>query len=177
VKATGLGLAMAYGTVHRHGGQIALEAGPGQGTTVTFWLPAVPTQSEAVAEATDPLSETLGSVLIIDDEAAVRDLVAEALVARGHRIAVAASGREGLARFESEPYDVVLTDLGMPDLNGWEVARAIKGVRGETPVLLITGWADAVDPSTTGLVDGILRKPFDLGDLAAAVTAVLAEKT
>ncbi len=172
VKRTGLGLAVAYGTVQRHGGQIALESAPGAGTTVTFWLPAVGREEGAAGpEAAAP---RVGSVLVIDDEADVRDLVAEVLTSYGHRVTTAAGGREGLTRFEAGRYDLVLTDLGMPDLDGWEVARAIKSSRGDIPVLLLTGWADAMDPSGATLVDGILKKPFGVEELAAAVAAALA---
>jgi GAF domain-containing protein/anti-sigma regulatory factor (Ser/Thr protein kinase) len=174
VKRTGLGLAMAYGTIQRHGGQIALESEPGRGTKVTFGLPV------AVGEADGGEAETerhrAGSVLVIDDEGTVRDLVAEALMSHGHRVTVASGGREGLARFEAGRYDVVLTDLGMPDLDGWAVARAIKAASAETPILLLTGWAEALDSSSASLVDGILRKPFDIGDLAGAVAAALARR-
>jgi GAF domain-containing protein len=173
VKRTGLGLAVAYGAVQRHGGQIALESAPGRGTTVTFWLPATTLPLPGTGAAGQGSRERVGSVLIIDDEAAVRELVSEVLMAHGHRITVAAGGREGLARFETGRYDIVLTDLGMPDLNGWEVARAIKSADASIPVLLLTGWADAVDPSAASLVNGILRKPFDVRDLSAAVTAAL----
>jgi CheY-like chemotaxis protein/anti-sigma regulatory factor (Ser/Thr protein kinase) len=141
VKRTGLGLALAYGTVQRHGGEISLESAPGQGTTVTFWLPAAETAADD--RGASPSRERRGAVLVIDDEADIRDLVAESLTSRGHQITVAAGGREGLARFAAGHYDVVVTDLSMPDLDGWEVARAIKSSRGETPVLLLTGMADA----------------------------------
>src|SRR6266545_2378874 len=174
VKRTGLGLAIAYGTVQRHGGQIAVESAPGGGTTVTFWLPAAQREAEAARPAGDAPAQRLGSVLVIDDEAEVRDLVAEVLVSDGHRVTAAAGGREGLARFEAGRFDVVLTDLGMPDLNGWEVARAIKSSRADIPVLLLTGWADAVDPSAATVVDGVLKKPFAVQELAAAVVAALA---
>jgi len=172
VKRTGLGLAVAYGTVQRHGGQITLESAPGRGTTVTFWLPAAEDiDAERVASAS---RDRLGSVLVIDDEADICDLVAESLTSHGHRVTVAAGGREGLARFEAGHYDIVITDLSMPDLDGWGVARAIKASRSDTPVLLLTGRADGMDPSVATLVDGILKKPFDLEDLTAAVSAALA---
>jgi GAF domain-containing protein/anti-sigma regulatory factor (Ser/Thr protein kinase) len=176
VKRTGLGLAVAYGTVHRHGGQIAIESAPGEGTTVTFWIPA----AAAEEKTADPIAEHhaphAGSVLVIDDEADVRDLVADVLASRGYHITVAAGGREGLARFEAGTYDVVLTDVGMPDFDGWNVARAIKASRSDTPVLLLTGWADAADSEAAALVDGILKKPFGLDELAAAVAEALARR-
>ena len=73
-----------------------------------------------------------------------------------------AGGREGLARFETGRYDLVLTDLGMPDLNGWEVARASRPRAPTSPVLLLTGWADAVDPADGRASTAILKKPFGL---------------
>jgi GAF domain-containing protein/ActR/RegA family two-component response regulator len=177
VKRTGLGLAVAYGTVKRHGGQIALESGEAGGTTVTFWLPAVPAPEEVEPGPAAVPAETPSSILVIDDEADVRELVADVLAARGHAVTVAGSGREGLIRFETGRYDLVLTDLGMPDLNGWEVARSIKATRPATPVLLLTGWADAVDPSAETRVDGVVKKPFQIERLTAAVSAALAAKS
>ncbi len=176
VKRTGLGLAVAYGTVRRHGGQIALDTTEERGTTVTFWLPVAGPERASGSVEVLPGSKRLGAVLVIDDDADVRELVADALAAQGHSVTVAGGGREGLDRFETGRYDLVLTDLGMPDLNGWEVARAIKASSAHTPVLLLTGWADVVDADTTGGVDGILKKPFGLGRLAAAVSDALATR-
>jgi GAF domain-containing protein/ActR/RegA family two-component response regulator/anti-sigma regulatory factor (Ser/Thr protein kinase) len=172
VKRTGLGLAVAYGTVRRHGGQIAIESAPGDGTTVTFWIPEA--EERAAAERAPAPAPRAGSVLVIDDEADIRDLVSDVLASHGHQVTVAAGGREGLACFEAGSYDVVLTDLGMPDLDGWEVARAIKSARSATPVLLLTGWADTTDSEAASLVDGILKKPFGLDELAEAVATTLA---
>src|SRR5262249_47182920 len=119
VKRTGLGLAVAYGTVHRHGGQIAIERAPGEGTTGTSWNPAAAAGERTTGQPASGRAPRVGSVLVIDDDPDVRDLVADVLASHGHRITVAAGGREGLARFEAGSYDVVLTDLGMPDLDGW----------------------------------------------------------
>jgi GAF domain-containing protein len=175
VKRTGLGLAVAYGTVQRHGGQIAIESAPGEGTSVTFWIPAsTPGEESGRPGASEPAPRAAASVLVIDDEADVRELVADVLASHGYEITVAAGGREGLACFEATHYDVVLTDVGMPDLDGWEVARAIKSSRADTPVLLLTGWADAAEPAAAVRVDGILKKPFALDELAAAVAEALA---
>jgi signal transduction histidine kinase len=176
VKRTGLGLAVAYGTVRRHGGQITLESAPDHGSMVSFWLPAAEEGEEVPMPAVPPEPDRVGRILIIDDEADVRELLTDVLTGRGHTVTVAAGGREGLARFEAGRYDLVLTDLGMPELNGWEVARVIKSARRDTPVLLLTGWADPVDPSEEGGVDGIVRKPFDLNRLAAVINSALAPR-
>jgi signal transduction histidine kinase len=168
VKRTGLGLAVAYGTIRRHGGQVEVESEEGRGTTVTFWLPV------DAPPGVGPSLERVGSVLIIDDEPDVRELVADVLAGLGHSVTVASGGREGLARFETGRYDLVLTDLGMPEFNGWDVARAVKASRPDVPVLLLTGWADAANPVDVPRVEGIIKKPFDLKQLAATVSQALA---
>ena len=172
VKSTGLGLAFAYGTIRRHGGEIAVKSAEGQGTTVTFRLP-VTVEAQPVGPAAAPPVTVRGTVLVIDDEAPVRELVADVLTSRGHAVSVAVGGHEGLARFAAGRYDIVLTDLGMPDMTGWEVTRAIKATHPSTPVLLITGWGDVMEPPEGTLVDGVVTKPFDVTRLAAAVEQAL----
>ena len=108
-----------------------------------------------------------------DDEADVREVLADVLTSRGHTVTLAGGGREALQCFERGDYDLVITDLAMPDVNGWEVARAVKAARAPLPVLLLTGWADAID-SAAGRVDAVIKKPFDMTKLAAAVSAALA---
>ena len=173
VKSTGLGLAVAYGTIRRHGGELAIESTEGRGTTVTF---ALPLGAEARAAAAAPVVDLRGTVLIVDDEAAVRELVADVLTSKGHSVTAASGGREGVARFAAGRYDVVLTDLGMPDMTGWEVARAIKGSDAAMPVILITGWGDVVEPPAGTVVDGIITKPFDVSRLTSAVEQALRER-
>jgi signal transduction histidine kinase/CheY-like chemotaxis protein len=171
VQRLGLGLAVAYGLVTSHGGQISLEGDEGRGTTVTFWIPTA-----GAAEMPPPPAavgaEPQGRILVVDDEADVREMLADVLMSRGHHVTMAGGGREALRSFEQGDYDLVITDLGMPDVNGWEVARAIKAMRASMPVLLLTGWADALD-ADAGRVDAVIKKPFDVSKLAAAVSAAL----
>src|SRR5262249_51534102 len=143
----------------------------GQGTTVTFWLPLAEAPEGGGAGHARP--DHAGSILVIDDEPDVRELVADVLAGHGHSVTVAADGRDGIARFETGRYDLVVTDLGMPDGTGGGGGRAVKAGRGDAPVLLLTGWADAVDPADVARVDGIIKKPFDLTELASAVSAAL----
>ena len=172
VRRLGLGLAVAYGLVSSHGGDIALESGEGRGTTVTFWIPAA-VAAEAGAPAKGAADgERHGRILVVDDEADVREVLADVLASQGHTVTLAGGGQEALAYLERDPFDLVITDLGMPDVNGWDVARAVKSGRQELPVLLLTGWADAVETGV-GRVDAVIKKPFDMTKLAAVVNAAL----
>jgi CheY-like chemotaxis protein len=171
VQRLGLGLAVAYGLVTGHGGQISLDSDEGRGTTVTLWLPTAGAIQAVSAVAADG-AEPQGRILVVDDEADVREMLADMLMSRGHRVTLASGGREALQRLERGDYDLVITDLGMPELNGWEVARAIKVMRPSMPVLLLTGWADALDADARR-VDAVIKKPFDVTKLAAAVSAAL----
>jgi GAF domain-containing protein len=173
VKSTGLGLAVAYGTIRRHGGEISMDSTEGIGTTVSFWLPGAATAAAAPAPPVQALPERKGNVLLIDDEASVLEIVAEVLSAHGHSVTVARGGREGLLAFAAGRFDLVMTDLGMPDLNGWDVVRSIKESRTTTPVLVLTGWGDTAEAPTGVRPDGFLTKPFDLKRLAAEVGAVI----
>ncbi|MEK7445681.1 MAG: GAF domain-containing protein, partial [candidate division NC10 bacterium] len=174
VKSTGLGLAVAYGTVRRRGGDITVESTEAQGTTVSFWVPLGPAVQAAPAAAATPART--GAVLVIDDEDSVRELVADVLASQGHRVMTACGGREGLERFEAGQFDLVITDLGMPDITGWDVVRGVRARRPETPVLLVTGWGEVVETPADVRVDGLISKPFDVAKLTAAVSEALARR-
>ena len=173
VKSTGLGLAVAYGTIRRHGGEISMDSTEGIGTTVSFWLPSAPATAAPAAPAEAP-AERKGRILVIDDEASVLEIVEEVLSAHGHSVTVAHGGREGLLSFSSGRFDLVMTDLGMPDLNGWDVVKAVKESHAKTPVLVLTGWGDNAEAPSGVKPDGFLTKPFDLKHLAAEVGSALA---
>ena len=172
VKSTGLGLAVAYGTIRRHGGEITMDSTEGIGTTATFSLPLGESAGPAAPEA--PRAGRKGKILVIDDEVSVLEIVAEVLSGYGHTVTVAPGGREGLLSFSAGNYDLVMTDLGMPDMNGWDVLRAVKAARPAIPVLVLTGWGDTTEAPSGLRPDGVLTKPFDLTRLANAVSDALA---
>jgi GAF domain-containing protein/CheY-like chemotaxis protein/anti-sigma regulatory factor (Ser/Thr protein kinase) len=174
MKSTGLGLSVAYGIVQRHGGAIALESEEGRGTTVTLRFPALePPISEEVAP-TEPSTRS-ARLLAIDDEPVVLEAVKELLNSLGHAVTTAGSGAEGLALLEREQYDLVLTDLGMPGMTGWQVAQAVKSRWPKIPIVLVTGWADQIDLSDVPRVDRLLKKPFQIKDVQEAIAALLPE--
>jgi CheY-like chemotaxis protein len=104
------------------------------------------------------------SILVLEDEEHIRTMLVEALSQAGHRVESAVDGLQGLARFQGGQFDVVLTDLSLPECSGLDVARSVKRLRPETPVVLITGWGHLLDPERLreSGVDLMLVKPFRL---------------
>jgi signal transduction histidine kinase len=177
-KATGLGLSVAYGTVQRYGGTLTLESTEGQGTTVEVSLP-IASKATAVAKTNSALEQKAPAlplrILVIDDELQVRSTLAEMLEEQGHSVTQAPGGREGLSFLESnrEHVDVVISDLGMPDMTGWDVASAIQERWPGLPVGLITGWGETeITREERGRVNFVINKPFDKAVLGATMADI-----
>jgi GAF domain-containing protein/ActR/RegA family two-component response regulator len=175
-KGTGLGLSVAYGIITRHGGEIDVRSEPWRGSSFIVRLPA--SRPPGRPRATPRPAETYrrAKILVIDDEEAVRQTLADILLNEGHAVTTCADGRMGLARLHEEPFDLVFTDLGLPGLSGWEVTRLIRLRRPETPVILVTGWGDQLeeeDARNRG-VDVVVAKPFEIEGVRAAVARALA---
>jgi CheY-like chemotaxis protein len=173
----GLGMSIVYGIINRHCGDISVESVVGQGTVFRILLPIAPapSSSKQPAEAATPQQRLSGRVLIIEDDAHNRDLFMNALTLFGHRAVAAAGGAEGLELFRAEPFDIVVTDLSMPGMNGLDVAKEIKKRAPSVPVILMSGAVLQGLENTvkeTG-VDFILPKPFSLDDLNKMVVAGL----
>jgi PAS domain S-box-containing protein len=177
-RGTGMGLATVYGIVKQSGGHIAVASGPVSGTTFTIYLPAThedpaaPVEPESARPA--PGSET---VLLVEDDAAVRSLISEVLKRRGYHLLVADGGEPALelASAHGGPIDMLITDIIMPGISGIAVADRIRERHNNIAVLFVSGYADeALVPSgflTTGAA--FLRKPFTPDALARKVRAVL----
>ena len=113
-------------------------------------------------------------ILVIDDESIIRETMASILDLEGHRVTLAADGERGIELFTSGRYDLVLTDLGMPGLSGWEVVEALKQHRMDVPVIVVTGWGVVIDQQEidSHRIDGVLAKPFDMKTLLHLVQRV-----
>ena len=170
IKGTGLGLNVSYGIIKGHRGELHVQSEPGQGTTVLIKLP-VPSELRSAAQRQSTPYTKLGRILVIDDDDMIRALLSELLRTAGHTVVQASGGREGLRLFQQASFDLVLTDLGMPECTGWEVASAVKSIAPGTPIVFVTGWALTLDRKKLkeAGIDLVLNKPFEIAEVLARV--------
>jgi PAS domain S-box-containing protein len=183
-QGSGLGLSQVYGFVSQSGGFMRLESTPGLGTTVRLYLPrhSGPAPAQAAADGADlaappPRPGTVADarVLVVDDETAVREQIAAVLQDLGCTVLEAADGLVGLSLLRSEAaIDLLVTDIGLPGLNGRQLADAARDLRPGLPVLMITGYAGAaLEDMRLPAGMAVIVKPFALGALGAQVGALL----
>lgn len=170
---TGLGLATAYGFVTQSGGRIFVDSAPGQGARFSIYLPVAELEAAAgeVEEGAAPGGNE--TVLVVEDEAAVRGVTVRLLRGLGYRVLEAASGREALALAERHdgPLDLLVTDVNMPGMGGPELASRLLALRPETPVLFVSGRQDELSLGDSEAA--FLQKPFSTKDLGRAVRTAL----
>jgi PAS domain S-box-containing protein len=176
-KGTGLGLAMVYGTVKQSGGFIFVDSEEGRGTTFRLYFPPAPPQERRRSTAAAPAAGTdPATILVVDDEPAVRTLVVTALKGEGYRVLHAGSGGEALSLAAEAPgtINVLLTDASMPGMTGAELAAALAKTRGGLKVLLMSGFT-AEPLRVAGISEpvALLPKPFTPRDLKRKVREVL----
>ncbi len=180
LKGTGLGLAVSYGIVSRHEGRIEFETAVDRGTTFTVVLPAFATHAAASAEV-DRASRTRSTnaaraeILVVDDDTTVCEVVAEALRDRGHIVRCATSAAEALERLDQRPVELVLTDLSMPDMNGFALSVAVHRRWPSSRIVLMSGAdvasLDNIPPDV--VVDRTIAKPFAIDELCYVVESAL----
>ena len=177
-RGTGLGLAMVYGMVERHGAQIDILTAPGKGSTVrlSFVLPSE-ASGPAPAQAAPTLPQRV-RVLAVDDDPLVLKSLRDILERDGHVVTAADGGQAGIDSFRAalvrgESYALVITDLGMPYVDGRKVAQSIKEMSPSTPVILLTGWGQRIvsEGDLPVHVDRVLGKPPKLRELREAMVA------
>jgi PAS domain S-box-containing protein len=176
-RGTGLGLAMVYGMVQRHGADIDIESALGQGTTVRLSFSAPPGATAAPAQPAAVYAvPTDLRILIVDDDPVLLKSLHDTLQGDGHTIVTASGGQAGIDAFlaahsQDDPFAVVITDLGMPYVDGRKVCAAVKTAAPRTIVLLLTGWGQqfVADGGTPLHVDTVLSKPPKLRELREAL--------
>jgi len=171
VQSTGLGLSVSYGIINRHRGDIKVDSVKGQGTTFIITLPIARKKVEEEKVKPMPEEKRKASILVIEDEEGVRELLKDILTEGGHEVEAVFDGYKGIETFKEKKFDLVFTDLGMPGISGWEVSKEIKKIDDKTPVVLITGWQTQLKKSKIkeSGVDLVVNKPFQVDQILRLV--------
>jgi CheY-like chemotaxis protein len=170
---------MVYGIVSRHRGSIEVESRERVGTIVRMRFPAVDPSRASMTIPSRAPAPFQAQLLVVDDEVDLVSVMRDALTREGHVVTTATGGQEGIQKFRQGTFDAVLTDLGMPDVSGWEVARVVRKEGGRKIVLgLVTGWGATVSDEVMEAhgIDFVVSKPFEVGTLASKVNETLAER-
>jgi DNA-binding response OmpR family regulator len=176
-RGTGLGLAMVYGMAQRHGCALEIDSKPGAGTTIRLVFPVTSSASPPTARVPVlPIPTRSLRILVVDDDSVLNESLRDALQQEGHHVTVAGGGQAGIDAFRSarqvqEPFDIVITDLGMPNVDGCQVADSVRATTPDTPIIMLTGWGQQLlaDSERTPQVDRLLSKPPRLQELRTAL--------
>jgi CheY-like chemotaxis protein len=178
-KGTGLGLSTVYGIIKQSGGYVFVQSELGRGTTFTIYFPRVDEPCDSIGASPVSVASSDGSetILLVEDEESVRQLVRETLAARGYRVIEASNGNAALAlaASQSETIHLVITDIVMPGLSGHELVEQLMPSRPGIRVLYLSGYAqDAfATPIASSAQKAFLQKPFTLQALSRKVREVL----
>jgi CheY-like chemotaxis protein len=179
-RGTGLGLASAYGIVKGHGGYIDVDSREGQGTTFTIYLPASDKEVEESAGPIERFRTGSEKVLLVDDEADIRQVGGELLEAMGYEVILAKDGEEAIKAYKKnrDAIDVVLLDMVMPNIGGGEAYDRMKEINPDVKVLLSSGYS--IDGEAREILergcDGFIQKPFDMKQLSGKMREILEKR-
>ena len=171
-RGTGLGLSMVYGIIERHRGRLELESAPGQGTTFTISLPIADlVRISPPAEQTANGRQSNLSILVVDDDERVCEVVAQYLRGDGHDVVITTSGREAVVETQQNRFDIIFLDRAMPQMSGDQTAELIKQLHPDLPIILLTGFGALIEVtgSRPRAVDAVLGKPVTLGTLRETI--------
>jgi PAS domain S-box-containing protein len=175
-RGTGLGLAVAYGIIHRHQGTIEIESEIGKGSTFSIRLPVRTQREEAVAEPVRSAPVRPLRVLVVDDDPEALRVMTAYLEADGHAAATATNGAEALEKFRGGRFDLVVTDMAMPGMSGEQLAAKVREMAPDTRVIMLSGFAPTLQDRPEGApgVDLVLGKPVTLNTFRQALERVVA---
>jgi CheY-like chemotaxis protein len=173
-QGTGLGLSMTYGILSRHGAHVSVESQEGKGTRFHLVFPRTALPEAVDAPTAVPAASALLRCLVVDDEQEVGEVLGDIIESAGHQAVVVEGGAAALERFRAEPFDAVFTDLAMPLVSGWEVARGIAALRPEVPIFVITGYGVEVPAAELAEhgVRAVLAKPLGLQETQALLATL-----
>lgn len=176
-SGTGLGLSTAFKTISEMGGDIEVKSKPGEGSEFKVILPVINRIQEEKAEVKRIQQTYVSNILIIDDQIEICSILSEMLsrILCG-KIEICTRGRDALQLIENNNYDLILTDISMPDISGLEVIRNIKKWKPETKVIAMTGWDGFFNKGEKDIPDGILSKPFTMEELEELINTVYQDK-
>ncbi|HXI03403.1 MAG TPA: PAS domain S-box protein, partial [Candidatus Saccharimonadales bacterium] len=179
-KGTGLGLSLSYGIIKEHQGQIDVRSVPGQGATFIIWLPVRRESEEAPHAIRQEISmEPLEGkeILVVDDEETILDLLESVLLAAGHRVTTAANGRQALEKIKAADYDIIISDVKMPDMGGQKLYESVSEIKPWLKRRMIFSTGDTVNPTTQALFQRTgnlhIAKPFRLEEVDQVIRRVL----
>jgi PAS domain S-box-containing protein len=176
-QGLGMGLAIVHGIVKKNDGAIRIESEPGHGTTVEVVFPQIEGRAEAEIQASIALPTGSERILVVDDEASLVEMTTRMLERLGYTVVTATSSREALGLVQAQPdrFDLVITDMAMPEMAGDRLARELLSIRPDIPVILCTGHSDRIDAERAAElgIAGYYMKPFDMKTLATEVRNVL----
>ena len=179
-EGTGLGLSTVHGIVRDHGGNVKVYSEPGVGTAFHIFLPVAEALPGADAKPPEQFPTGNERILFVDDEKPLIDLGRTLLERLGYRVETRASSIDAIEAFRADPgkYDLVISDMTMPKMSGDELARAIKAIRSDIPIILCSGFSDRIDARAKEAigVSAFLMKPVTYGDLAKTVRMALDDK-
>ena len=178
VGNSGLGMSILYGTIKKHNGSIDIKTTPGKGTMFTIALPKGKEKTEkSGVESSHAISTEKVNILIIDDEPQLGAVISEMLSLQGHQTSVFDSGKGGIEAFKKGGYEVLITDLGMPDVSGWEVIDTARQIAPGVISGIITGWDISEAEAKRKGADFLINKPFDSNQIVQAVANAVKLKT
>ncbi|MBI4774124.1 MAG: response regulator [Deltaproteobacteria bacterium] len=179
-KGTGMGLAMVYGIVKNHGGYIGCYSEPNQGTSFKIYLPKLKKQNYPAPDEDQPVQESAKgeeTILIVDDEPALRDIAARILIRNGYQVFQAESGEAALELYQESPrrFDLVVLDIGMPGMGGLRCLERLRQIDPNSRVIIASGYSKngPVSKSAGSRAAGYVSKPFTKAELLRAVRQVL----
>jgi PAS domain S-box-containing protein len=178
-KGTGLGLSASHGIISRHNGEIMLVSEPGEGTRFEVRLPLCAEESRFIKQIVDEprqASETAAPrIVIVEDEDLVRSLLSEAFVAAGHDVVTFSKGTDAINHLALSECELVVSDLGLPDISGLQISRWVKANRPHLYFILATGWSERLTPAdyVEGRIDAVFKKPYSATEIANRASELL----
>jgi CheY-like chemotaxis protein/anti-sigma regulatory factor (Ser/Thr protein kinase) len=171
-RGDGLGLSQIYSIINQHGGTIKVNSYPEEGTEVIIKLPAGPLAEQEEETDDRPVGEMANkAIFIVEDEQMIRDLYVEILEMKGHTVSSFSSAEDALSKWKIDANKLIICDLGLPGMNGWEFISKIRETDSYIPIIVLTGWGNEIGEERAKELDvqKVLAKPVSLEELMATI--------